>query len=33
MSSFFCDICGEAIIEGKDGRYETECEHYPMEKP
>ena len=30
MSNFYCEQCGVAITEGKDGRYVTGCEHYPV---
>jgi len=29
MSNFYCEKCGTAILE-KNGRYYTECEHYPL---
>jgi len=31
MSNFYCEKCGTAILEGKDGRYFTGCEHYPAD--
>ena len=31
MSNFNCEHCGEAILEGADGRYVTGCQHYPLE--
>ena len=31
MSNFYCEKCGVAIIEGKDGRYVTGCKHYPAD--
>jgi len=31
MSNFKCEICGKYILEGSDGNYATECEHYPFE--
>jgi hypothetical protein len=30
MSHFRCDQCGTDILEGDDGNYITECEHYPL---
>ena len=31
MSNFYCEKCGVAVTEGKDGRYVTGCEHYPAD--
>jgi len=31
MSNFYCEKCGKAILEGPNGHYVTECEHYPRE--
>ena len=31
MSNFICDKCGKEITEDAQGKYVTECEHYPME--
>lgn len=31
MSSFYCEICGQAILDSSNG-YTTECAHYPLEK-
>lgn len=32
MSSYICEHCGKEIIEGPDGWYITECEHWPLER-
>ncbi len=31
MSSFYCEICHQAIIDTPDG-FTTECEHHPLEE-
>ena len=30
MSSFNCEHCNAAIVEDADGKYTTECKHYPL---
>lgn len=30
MSRFTCEHCNTAIVEDADGKYITECEHYPL---
>lgn len=31
MSSFNCEVCGKAILDGPNGYY-TGCEHYPIDE-
>ena len=30
MSRFTCEHCNTAIVEDADGKYITECKHYPL---
>jgi len=30
MSNFICEQCGIYILEDKNGKYITGCEHYPI---
>lgn len=31
MSSFYCEVCGKAILDGPNGYYQG-CEHYPIDE-